>query len=102
MTSGQSMTCAPVAPNWRSDKMDVNSRSTVRRATRRPSAGAHIATGASTMNAGECTVHPIAADTMAIALVAPTDIAATNEHWPPGHHWHRLREEGHRPRRRGL
>jgi hypothetical protein len=72
--AAQSITCAPVTPHWWSANVEVNSRSTVRRAITRPSAGAHIATGANTPHAGECTVHPIEADTTAIALVAPTDI----------------------------
>ena len=54
--------------------MDVKPRSTVLRATKRPSAGAHIARGANTAQAGERTVHPIEAEVTAIAVVAPTEI----------------------------
>ena len=54
--------------------MDVKPRSTVLRATKRPSAGAHIAIGANTAQAGERTVHPIEAEVTAIAVVAPTEI----------------------------
>jgi hypothetical protein len=42
--------------------------------TPRPTAGAHMASGANTPHAGECTVHPIEADRAAIAVVAPTEI----------------------------
>ena len=54
--------------------MEVKPRSTVRRAAKRPSAGAHIAIGANRPHAGELTLHPIEAQRTAIAVVVPTEI----------------------------
>ena len=52
----------------------MNWRSTVRRAIKRPSAGAHMAIGARRPHAGEFTVHPNVAVTIAITVVVPMAI----------------------------
>src|SRR5262245_26955179 len=72
-TRGHTSRRAPVTPH-RSGRVRVKPRSTVRSATKRASAGPHIATGANAAHAGEWTVHPIHADSAATAVVVPVEI----------------------------
>jgi hypothetical protein len=74
MTSGTTITCAPVVPQRLSGILVVNRGFSARRATYAASAGAHMAIGTSALHAGELTVQPIQEVTIAIAVVVPVEM----------------------------